>query len=116
MTANPFDPFTKDELLGALRLVMTPEEADRMEQSIARAPTSEAREHGATGITGFGWASDEFLLLLSIASEPLREKVDRFRREELGKTGADDAEWERRRVNLRKWLDTTRPVGSDSTE
>jgi hypothetical protein len=102
---NPFEPFTADEFVRALRLVATDdEEARRIEQAFGERGTETARA------TGWGW-SDDFLVLLSLESEELRLKVERFRREELHITDpAEQKRFEERRALLKHWLDTSDPT------
>ena len=97
---NPFEPFTADEFIRAFRLVVSDDEARRLEQALA-----DSGIHTPATI-GWGW-TDDLLLLLSVESEELRLKVERFRREDLHMNDPDEQkEWENRRAVLKEWLES----------
>jgi len=80
---NPFEPFTAGEFVRALRLIVPDEEARQIELAFGEGGTE------TEPASGWGW-SEDFLVLLSLESEELRLKVERFRREELHITELDD--------------------------
>lgn len=88
---------------------MSSQEVDEIDRATSGGLPSEEQFLGGSNWIGYGW-SDDLLLLMSVESEALREKVERFRHDELGYNDpAENAEWQRRRAALKKWLETSKP-------
>jgi hypothetical protein len=116
MAQRPPDllPFTVQEYHQALRLFMPDSQASVMAQGIAGLlddlpePTGGYAVSGRIHFGSGGFISDDLLIALSILSEELRDKVNRYRREYDPRYGreADQREWDARRAVLKRLLDS----------
>jgi hypothetical protein len=103
---DPF-PFTVQEYHQALRLFMPDAEASVLAQGMAGFLIDVPERTGGYPASG-GFISDDLLITLSLLSEELRDKVDRFRRDYDPRYGraADQEEWEARRAELKRLIDS----------
>jgi hypothetical protein len=107
MAQRPPDPlpFTVQEYHQALRLFMPDADASVMAQGMAGL-LDMPEPTGGYSVSG-GFISDDLLIVLSLLSEELRDKVDRYRQYDprYGRA-ADQREWEARRAELKRLLDS----------
>ena len=109
-------PFSYDELYMVLRRLMP--EANAV--ALARAASSSVSDHGPVyrsrglayqPVTNV-WLSDDTLILLSLESEELRARVERYRteaRDGQPESTVERTEWERRLAELKAWIDSGCP-------
>ncbi|MFN2564501.1 MAG: hypothetical protein ABR499_05750 [Gemmatimonadaceae bacterium] len=101
-----FHPFSANDIYRALRWFVPHSKADL----VARVMSGELRDEPdvtGTGVSG-GFMSDDLLIVMSLQSDELREKVDRFRRENDRRYDKpeEQARWEVRREEIRKAIES----------
>jgi hypothetical protein len=103
---DPF-PFTAAEYYRALRLFMPDSQASLMARGMAGelddAPKP-SNEYRASG----GFITDDLLIVMSLLSDELREKVDRYRRayDPRYHRPEDQRGWDARREEIRKLMES----------
>jgi hypothetical protein len=104
------EPFSERDLYLALRVLIADRaEAARLARAITAPPETGQASAGRGAVSG--WViSDEILAVMSLLSDELREKVERYRRQFPGSQVPDEQQrWTTLRVEMKKWLDANPP-------
>jgi hypothetical protein len=106
MAQNWAEPFTERDFYLTLRVFMPDEEAHRIARAIVEPPDWSKEESSAWRTVGGVSISDDLLALMSVISDDLRAKVDRYRElDPRSKDPAEQTRWEERRAVARRVLE-----------
>ena len=107
---GPEEAFTERDLYVTLR-VLLPDEGEAARVARAMFGSGEGSESARGPETSGGWViSDEILAVMSLLSDELRDKVERYRRNFPDSQGQEQqARWTALRAQMKAWLDAQPP-------
>lgn len=112
MAQTSLVPFTADELYKVFALFTDPDVARAVANDAVRVDADGTLPDSVRGVT----LTFDSLILLSLMSPELEQRVAAYRARLRGGTQVDPAEvqaWDRRRAELRRWLDAGAPRVSE---